>query len=69
MKYIFNHSKLLMEPAKKETCPRCSGYGGVFPKDNGEVCYLCNGSGKVWRAKSGWTLHKWGRISQEQLWG
>jgi uncharacterized phage protein len=55
---VYNKSTQLSEPATKETCPRCSGFGAIF-HDQGS-CYLCNGAGKVWISSSGWTraLHK-----------
>jgi len=35
------------EGAPEVTCPRCKGYGGVFPADEGESCNLCDGHGMV----------------------
>ena len=63
---LFNHSKLIMEKAKKQTCPRCSGFGGLI-SDN-DACFLCQGKGVVWMSESGWIRPLNGRITKsEQL--
>ena len=63
---LFNHSKLIMEKAKKQTCPRCSGFGYLI-SDN-DACFLCHGKGVVWMSESGWIRPLNGRIGKsEQL--
>jgi len=66
---LFNKSKLRVESAKKQKCPRCSGFGGCFPADDGEPCSICKGDGRVWMSETGWTRPLYGRIGEsEQLW-
>lgn len=53
---VFNHSRLMMEPATEMECPRCKGHGATH-KDalNGTDCDLCGGDGRVVGNKdSGW---------------
>lgn len=66
MSKVYNKSKLLVEKAEKVTCPRCKGYGGCYRTD--EKCWLCNGLGKLWKSKSGWTRALYQRLGNSQLW-
>lgn len=53
MSKVFNHSSLRVERAKKATCPRCRGAGGVFPRDKDGPCTVCGGDGEVWLSVEG----------------
>ena len=67
---VENLSKLQTEKAKKQKCPRCSGFGSIaFTDDNG-VCPLCNGYGYLWMSVtgSGWTRALYSKKSK-LYWG
>ena len=65
-KYIMNHSKVRMEKATQEKCPRCKGFGASI--SNASVCHLCSGRGRLWVTATGWTLKISGRVNyQEKL--
>ena len=66
MSKLFNHSKLVMEKAEKRKCPRCNGFGGLFPADGDGGCHICDGDGRVWMSASGWTRKLWGRIGESE---
>jgi len=64
---VYNKSTLLVEKATKKTCPRCSGFGGLFHDDKN--CHLCNGYGKLWVSvnKTGWVRAFRAKIENSQL--
>lgn len=63
---VYNKSKEIIEKAKKTTCPRCKGYGGLS-EDHGDNCYLCNGMGLLYLSESGWTRAFYKRLSDSKL--
>lgn len=63
--YVFNFSKVRLEPAMKTRCPRCKGHGGKFPETG--PCTLCGGEGEVWRSESGWIRRVGARMEQSEL--
>jgi DnaJ-class molecular chaperone len=63
MAKVYNQSRRIFEKAKEAKCPRCKGFGGVFPDDDQDNCYLCKGYGFLWMAESGWTRAKYSRES------
>lgn len=67
MSQVYNKCKQVTEPATKEKCPRCSGFGSVFQDDGN--CTLCLGYGKLWKSitGSGWTRALYRRLDDSQL--
>jgi len=61
---LYNHSKCVMEDAKKSKCPRCNGFGGTIYDEEG--CNICGGDGILWASKSGWTRRINGRIGESE---
>lgn len=51
---VYNKNKEKFEAAEKAVCPRCRGFGAIFPGDSDkDHCFLCRGWGKVVQACSG----------------
>lgn len=71
--FVYNKSRMMAESAIKSRCPRCKGFGAIFPADfaNGgkEYCYLCGGKGELWISESGsgWTRPIGGKSDQSSL--
>ena len=65
--HVFNSSKMIVERAKKNTCPRCKGFGANFGDEG--ACPLCNGYGWVWKSVSGsgWVRAPYRRLEKSEL--
>jgi len=70
MKYqVLNKDKDKLESGKKVVCPRCHGYGALFPDDKyTNNCTLCNGYCFVVKSKtSGWIKPLYRRLHESKL--
>lgn len=65
---VYNYSTCCLEVAKKETCPRCKGFGSLCNDlDKGVVC-LCKGRGVVWISENSWVRAIGDKREMSQLW-
>lgn len=66
---VWNKSRVIMEDAKKEKCPRCRGFGGISSQDKGDECFLCKGYGSVMMSVegTGWCRPPYAKSEQSQL--
>lgn len=64
---VFNGNTKEFEAARRTTCPRCHGFGGIAFKDTDSNCNLCNGHGEVFMSKSGWLRAKYARTHAAKL--
>jgi uncharacterized phage protein len=65
---LYNYNQCRVEQAKKATCPRCRGFGGIHEEDG--PCNLCNGVGKVWKSvhDNGWYRAINQRLEKSKMW-
>lgn len=62
---VFNFDKGRLEPGKKVVCPRCKGYGTVFPENK---CWLCTGRCFVIQSRtSHWVRPLYKRIYESKI--
>ncbi len=64
---VWNKSRVIMEDAKRQKCPRCKGFGAVTRDDR--LCLLCNGHGSVMMSVegTGWCRPPHTNAEQSQL--